>query len=72
MSLANETFVKDAIQELSGNNCVRLVEQCPTVCSTLQVVSNDRGKRRLVIDLRYFNKFLQKCKFKYEGIDIAA
>ena len=72
MSLANETFVKDAIQELSGNNCVRLVEQCPTVCSPLQVVSNARGKRRLVIDLRYVNKFLQKCKFKYEGIDIAA
>ena len=42
------------------------------VFSPLQVVSNDRGKRRLVIDLRYVNKFLQKSKFKYEGIDIAA
>lgn len=72
VSLANETFVREAIQELLENNCVQSIERCPTVCSPLQVVSNDKGKRRLVIDLRYVNKFLLKHKFKYEGLDIAA
>ena len=40
------------------------------VCSPLQVVKNAKGKLRLVIDLRYVNRFLNQYKFKYEGLDL--
>jgi len=56
------------------NDAVRNLEyrtqttECPTVCSPLQVVVNAKGKRRLVLDLRYVNHYLCQSKFKYEGL----
>ena len=41
------------------------------ICSSLSVVKSTSGKKRLVLDLRYVNKFLWKDKFKYEDIKIA-
>ena len=41
------------------------------ICSPLSVVKSASGKKRLVLDLRYVNKFLWKDKFKYEDIKIA-
>lgn len=32
-------------------------------------MANAKGKKRLVINLRYLNKFVVKRKFKYEGIN---
>lgn len=72
ISLPNKNFVNEAIKELKGSRCITQVEECPTVCSPLQVVTNAKGKQRFVIHLRYINIFLQKCKFKYEGLDVAA
>ena len=43
-----------------------------TVVNPLGVVQNACGKSRLILDLRYVNKFLRSCKFKYEGIKTAA
>ena len=67
-ALVHAEFVKDSMQELVQANCAQESLSCPTVCSPLQVVSNAKGKLRLVID-RYLNQFLVQIKFKYEGLD---
>ena len=40
----------------------------PHICSPLSVVINDRGKKRLVLNLRYLNQYLWKDKFKYKDL----
>ena len=69
-AIDNASFVEASIAELLRDRCIVEGDDCPTVCSPLQVVSSARGKRRLVIDLRYVNQFLWKDKFKYEGLDL--
>ena len=71
-ALDNMEFVSDSIQELLLANCVIECTGCPLVCSPLQVVTNVKGKQRLVIDLRYINQYLSKQKFKYEGLNVIA
>ena len=71
-SNSDKQFVAAAIADLVVSKCAQRVMEPPLVCSPLQVVSKDEGKRRLVIDLRYVNGFLHKFKFKYEGLDLAA
>ena len=63
-------FVEEAIQELAALSCNVQCSQCPAVCSSLSVVVNARGKKRLVLDLRYVNQFILLTKFKYEGLNI--
>ena len=69
-ALEESLFVATAIEELILANCIAECVECPLVCSPLQVVSNAKGKRRLVIDLRYINQYLHQCKFKYEGLNV--
>ena len=69
-AIEHATFVSEAIQELLEAGCVTRVSSCPTVCSPLQVAVNAKGKRRLVIDLRYVNQYLHLTKFKYEGLNL--
>ena len=64
------SFVEEAIQELVESGCAIGVPTFPVVCSPLQVVVNVKGKRRLVIDLRYVNQYLRLIKFKYEGLNL--
>ena len=70
-AITNEEFVSNAITELCKDNCVRKVETRPVVISPLLVVTNRSDKQRLVINLRYVNRFLWKKKFKYEDMRIA-
>ena len=70
-ALDNCEFVESAIEELLQNCCIRKVGVRPHVCSPLSVVSNSRGKKRLVLDLRYLNQFLHKEKFSYEDLRTA-
>ena len=53
----NRSFVDKAVQELVESKSVQPVNQCPTVCSPLQVAMNAKGKKRFVIDLRHDNHF---------------
>ena len=69
-AIEHATFVSKAIQELLEAGCVTRVSSCPTVCSPLQVVVSAKGKKRLVIDLRYVNQYLHITKFKYEGLNL--
>ena len=57
-------FVEEAIKELVAQSCVAQCPQCPAVCSPLSVVVNARGKKHLVLDLRYVNQFILLTKFK--------
>ena len=69
-ALDNASFVSDSIRELLLANCIVECNECPLVCSPLQVVTNAKGKQRLVIDLRYVNQYLVHFKFKYEGLNV--
>ena len=70
-ALSNREFVTQAISELEQNWCVVKVPSQPHICSPLSVVTNGKGKQRLVINLRYLNEYLWKDKFKYEDLRIA-
>jgi hypothetical protein len=63
-------FVEETIQELVESGCAVKVPTFPVVFSPLQVVVNAKGKRRLVIDLRYVSQYLHLTKFKYEGLNL--
>ena len=67
-ALDQAAFVTQAVGELVENGCVKEVESPPVVCSPLLVVTGRSGKKWLVINLRYVNKYLWKDKFKYEDI----
>ena len=66
---AKVKFVQEAINELPGAGCIVVCTSCPHVCSPLHVVVNADSKKRLVVDFRYVNQFLQIQKFKYEGLE---
>ena len=69
-ALDNAAFVSDSIRELLLARCVVECDECPLVCSPLQVATNAKGKQRLVIDLHYVNQYLVRYKFKYEGLNV--
>ena len=64
-------FVEESLGELLSSECVVPVAKVPHVCSPLSVVVNRTGKKRLVVNLRYLNRFLWKQKFKYEDLRVA-
>ena len=64
-------FVQTSIDELLVGGCIKLRELKPHICSPLSVVANSTGKLRLVVNLRYLNKYLWKQKFKYEDLRTA-
>ena len=63
-------WLDSAMEELLGAGAVRQVHQRPTVCSPLDVVPKDINmtKFRLILDLRYVNKFCTKFKFSMETL----
>ena len=67
-ALEEPMFVAMAIEELLLANCTTECDECPLVCSPLQVVTNAKGKRRLVIDLRYVNQYLHQCNLSTRGL----
>ena len=67
----HQKFVTDSVKELLANRCIKEVKEKPFVCSPLSVVTNQEGKCRLVLNLRYLNQYLRKDRFKYEDLRIA-
>ena len=45
-----------------------MVVKRPQVCSPLSVVTTSKGKKRLVLNLRYLSQFLQKDSFICEDL----
>lgn len=70
-ALENAVFVSQSIVELLGHGCIKELVFPPNVCSPLVVVVSRAGKKRLVINLRYVNRFLSHTKFKYEDMRTA-
>ena len=68
---ADAEFVRDTVTELLDSGCIVQVEATPHISSPLSVVTNERGKKRLVINSRHLNRFLWKKKFKYEDLRVA-
>ena len=64
------SFVEETIHELVSTQCVEQFSYCPVVCSPLSVVVNHKGKKRLVLDLRYVNQFVLMKKIKYKGLNL--
>ena len=58
-------FLDAEIDSLIESGCVVPSSSCPMVCSPLLVVCNAKGKKCLVIDLRYVNNLLLKQEFRY-------
>ena len=65
-------FVNEAVESLLSNRCIIKVRESPHLCNPLSVVANSAGKLRLVLNLKYLNKFLHVISFKYEDLHTAA
>ena len=67
-AVSNKEFVDEALTDLLAEGSVIQLESTPHICSPLMVVTNDIGKKRLVLNLKFLNKFLKKFRFKYEDL----
>ncbi|GAQ78090.1 reverse transcriptase [Klebsormidium nitens] len=68
----DEDFVTDAIRTLKATGTILPVDLPPFLVSPLGVVPKAEDKLRLILDLRFLNKFLQVPKFKYESIRLVS
>ena len=66
-ALEHPVFVNRAITELITAGSIVECLSPPTVVNPLSVAIQSSGKKRLVLDLRYPNSFLKKCKVKFQG-----
>ena len=65
-SISHADFVEDAIRDLVESGRVLHIKVPPRVVNPLSVSVQHNGKKRLILDLRYVNKFLRKMHVKYE------
>ena len=64
-------FVEKSIFELLDSHCIKEVTCPPFVVNPLTVSVQSSGKMRLVLDLRHVNKYVDKQKVKFEGVNEA-
>ena len=64
-ALDNSEFVNEALARLVETGCVLEVPFLPKVISPLSV-STKINNKRLILDLRYVNKFIWKEKIKFD------
>ena len=65
-SLLHVEFVEETIQDLVESGRVVETKVPPRVVNPLSVSVQANGKKKLILDLRYVNKFLRKMHVKYE------
>ena len=58
-ALAEADFVNTSLSELLANRCVRPFDEVPFICSPVSVVESGSGKKRLVVNLRHLNNFVE-------------
>lgn len=69
-ALIHSDFVYTAIDDLLSSGCIHEVfEDSIYVVNPLTVSVNATGKKRLVLDLRHLNQFVEKQKVKFEGVN---
>jgi hypothetical protein len=59
-------FVTTAINELLESGCVVEQSNRPFCVNPLSVSVNKNGKKRLILELRHVNQFVEKRKIKFE------
>ena len=63
------SFVERAINKLlECGAAIECKDQIPIVGNPLTVSINASGKERLILDLRHVNQYIEKRKFKFEGV----
>ena len=65
-SLSHVEFVEETIQDLVESDRVVETKVPPRVVNPLSVSVQANGKKKLILDLRYVNKFLRKMHVKFE------
>jgi hypothetical protein len=61
-------FVSAELKTLLSSEVIQKVEIKPVTVNALSVATNEKGKHRLVLDLRHINPILHVPKFRYEDI----
>lgn len=69
-AMLNDNFVSDAVQDLVESGRVIQVHEKPYMVNPLSVAENHE-KKRLILDLSFFNNFIRKEKVKFEDWKIA-
>ena len=67
-AISETEFVDLALQELLLGGCVVACTMKSLIVSPLMVVCSAKGKKHLVINLKYLNQFVQKEKFRCEDV----
>jgi hypothetical protein len=67
----NKEFVDQAVNELLMSGRIVQTDSAPHVLNPLSVSVQANGKKRLILDLRYVNECLEKCRIKYEDWKVA-
>ncbi len=71
-AIEHSDFVSESVADLLNKG---LIQQCcniPTIVNPLSASVHNSGKKRLILDLRYINKFLWKDKIKFDDWKIAS
>ena len=68
--LVERDFVNGAVADLLAGGYIEVAPEVPHVCSPLSAITNQAGKKRLVVNLRHMNRLLWKQKFKYEDLRV--
>ena len=69
-SIRHKKFVEGAIGELEKGGLIKEVNAQPHCCNPLSVA--DKGKLRLVLDLRHVNSYIADKTFRYEDLTTLA
>ena len=69
-SLRHKDFVGEALEELENQGLIKRVHEKPHCVNPLTV--SDKGKLRLVLDLRHMNNYITPKKFRYEDLKMLA
>ncbi len=70
-ALSNKNFVADAVLELLDKGLITECSDIPHVVNPLTVAKQSSGKLRLILDLRFVNKYLWKDKVQFEDWNTA-
>ena len=70
-ALNHSDFVTKAIQELCKLGTLEMTKIKPKVVSPLTVSVQSNGKKRLILDLRLVNEYMDKVSVKYEDMRTA-
>ena len=63
-AITHSDFVSETIQDLLKTNRITEVNELPHVVNPLSVTVQNSGKKRLILNLHYVNKYIYKERIK--------